>query len=222
MRVLPPVNKQTLLERANKLAGMTLQQVARQTDIIVPTEMRHAKGWAGQLLELALGANAASAPEPDFTNLGIELKTIPVDERGKPKESTYICVVQLEPKALGNWETSLVKHKLNEVLWIPLEATKTTPLALRRIGNAILWQPNEMQEKQLKEDWQEICDLIVMGELEKISSSMGKYLQIRPKASNASSLTQDKNRTGKHKSTLPRGFYLRPSFTNTIISMSNA
>lgn len=218
MNVLPPINKQELLDRANKLTGITLQQLANQMQVIVPTEMRHAKGWAGKLLELALGANAGSAPEPDFIQLGVELKTIPVDESGKPKESTYICVVQLDPKALMSWESSLVKHKLNEVLWVPVEATKTTPLSLRRIGSPVLWQANEQQEKQLQEDWQELSDMVAFGELDKISSSMGKYLQIRPKAANASSLTQDKNQTGVKKSTLPRGFYLRPSFTHSIIS----
>lgn len=217
MNVLPPVNKQELLDRINKLTGITLQQLAHQMNFEIPTEMRHAKGWTGRLLEAALGANAASAPKPDFINLGIELKTVPINQTGKPQESTYICTVQLDHKLLSSWERSLVKHKLTKVLWVPIEATKTTPLSLRRIGNSILWQPNENQERQLREDWQELSDMIAMGDLDKISSSMGKYLQIRPKASNARSLTQDKNQIGFKKLTLPRGFYLRSAFTHSII-----
>ena len=86
----PPENKETLLSNANKLAGITLQQLADRCKTSVPRSTTHAKGWTGQLLEVALGANAASKAEPDFMHLGIELKTIPLDKKGKPKESTYI------------------------------------------------------------------------------------------------------------------------------------
>ncbi len=217
-KIQAPANKQELMERANSLAGITIQQLANKMKVEVPESLIHAKGWFGNLLEQYLGAEAASSPKPDFINLGIELKTIPIDENGKPKESTYICVVQLDPVALSSWENSLVKHKLTEVLWIPFEASKTIPVSLRRIGSPILWKANVIQENQLKNDWQEMCDLIALGEIEKISSSMGNYLQVRPKAANASSLTKDKNQTGKNVLTLPRGFYLRPSFTHSIVS----
>ena len=66
------------------------------------------------------------------------------------------------------------------------------------------------QEKQLRQDWQELCDRIALGEIDKLSAAQGKYLQIRPKAANAAALTRDKNQTGAASATLPRGFYLRP------------
>jgi DNA mismatch repair protein MutH len=214
----PPVTKQQLLERAASLAGITIQQLANRMSMPVPDSMIRAKGWFGNLLELALGANAASAPEPDFVNLGIELKSIPIDANGNPKESTYICMAQLDPESLSLWETSLVKCKLTEVLWIPFEVNKDIPIALRRIGSPVLWRPDIAQEQQLKADWQELCDMIVLGNIDKISSSMGTYLQIRPKAADSSSLTKNKNQTGQNKLTLPRGFYLRSSFTRTIVT----
>ena len=218
MKILTPTNKHELMQRANGLAGITIQQLANKMQVDVPESLVHAKGWLGNLLEQYLGAEAASAPKPDFINLGIELKTIPIDENSKPKESTYICVVQLDPVALSSWENSLVKHKLTEVLWIPFEASKTIPVALRRIGTPVLWKPDSLQEQQLIKDWQELCDMIALGEIDKISSSMGTYLQIRPKAANASSLTIDKNQTEANALTLPRGFYLRSSFTRQIVS----
>jgi DNA mismatch repair protein MutH len=218
MTITPPASKFELLQRANSLAGLTIQQVANMMEVDIPESKLHSKGWFGGLLERSLGANAASAPQPDFVNLGIELKSIPINDNGKPKESTYICVVQLNQTALSTWESSLVKCKLTEVLWIPYEASTNTPIALRRIGSPVLWRPDILEETQLKQDWQELTDLIVLGDIDKISSSMGKYLQIRPKAANANSLTKDKNQTGKNNMTLPRGFYLRSSFTGSIIS----
>lgn len=217
MKTSAPSDKNELMRRASSLTGITIQQLANKLKSDVPDSLIHAKGWFGTLLEKYLGAEAASAAEPDFVDLGIELKTLPIDNKGKPKESTYVCVVQLDPNSLSSWENSLVKHKLNEVLWVPFEANKDIPVSLRRIGTPFLWQPDEIQEKQLKQDWQELSGMIVMGEIDKISSSMGSVLQIRPKAANASSLTVDKNRTS-NALTLPRGFYLRSSFTQTLIS----
>ena len=217
MNTSTPISKDELIERANSLAGITIQQLANKMQVDIPESLLHAKGWFGTLLEQYLGAEAASKAEPDFINLGIELKTIPIDENGKPKESTYICVVQLDPGSLSSWNKSLVKHKLNEVLWIPFEANKNTPIALRRIGTPVFWKPDAQQEKQLQQDWQELCDMIDMGEIDKISASMGSCLQIRPKAANANSLTIDKNQSSSAL-TLPRGFYLRSSFTQSIVS----
>ena len=221
MNVSPPLTRKELIERANAIAGITILQLANMMGKNIPESSIHTKGWFGNLLELSLGANAANAPEPDFTSLGIELKSIPINTNGKPKESTYICVTQLNPIALSSWESSLVKCKLTEVLWIPFEANKNTPIPLRRIGSPVLWKPSTTQKNQLKDDWQELCDMIVLGNIDQISSSMGKYLQIRPKAAHSKSLTRDNNQSGKNKLTLPRGFYLPPSFTDSIISHTN-
>ena len=222
MRVAPPADRQQLLKNARRLAGLTLQQLAQELRSVAPDVMTHAKGWTGRLLEAALGADAGNLAGPDFTRLGIELKTIPLGGNGKPRESTYVCVAQLEPRALQDWHGSLVRRKLTEVLWIPVEADKTIPIGLRRIGNPILWRPNAAEEAQLRQDWQELCDRIALGELDKISATQGKYLQIRPKAANAQALTRDKNQTGAAGVTLPRGFYLRASFTRVILAEHQA
>ena len=222
MRVAPPADRQQLLKNARRLAGLTLQQLAREMRSVAPDALTHAKGWTGRLLEAALGADAGNLAGPDFTRLGIELKTIPLGGNGKPRESTYVCVAQLEPAALQDWQGSLVRRKLSEVLWIPVEADKTIPIGLRRIGNPILWRPDAAEEAQLRQDWQELCDRIALGELDTVSATQGKYLQIRPKAANAQALTRDKNQTGAASATLPRGFYLRASFTRVILAAHQA
>ena len=54
-------------------------------------------------------------PEPDFQHIGVELKTLPVDQNFRPKESTYVCTVPLIRNAGAIWETSTVKLKLSRV-----------------------------------------------------------------------------------------------------------
>ena len=167
-----------------------------------------------------LGASAGNLSEPDFQLIGVELKTLPMGASGKPKESTYVCTVPLTDTAGLTWETSTVKRKLNRVLWLPVEAAPNLPLAQRRFGSAILWSPDARQEAVLRDDWQELTDMIGMGELDRISSHYGRYLQIRPKAANARALGQAYDEEGLPAATLPRGFYLRTSFTRQILEAS--
>jgi DNA mismatch repair protein MutH len=214
--VTPPLSEKILLESASEIAGKTLQQIANQQGLATPDDQLHHKGWVGQLLELSLGATAGSRPEPDFQHIGIELKTLPLNSSGSPKESTFVCAINLS-EIESHWEESLVKHKLSRVLWIPIEADPEIPLAARRIGTAILWSPDEEQESSLKRDWQELMEMIAMGELEQITAHQGEYLQVRPKAANTRALTKGTDSEGEKILTLPRGFYLRTSLTRQIL-----
>lgn len=211
-----PRSEEQLLERAAALAGRSLGQVAARFGLTIPADSRQRKGWTGQLMELCLGADAASLPQPDFQEIGVELKTIPINALGRPKESTYVCMAHLVEDA-GTWETSLVRRKLQRVLWMPVEAAPAIPIASRRVGSAFLWSPSVIQESMLRSDWEELTEMIALGELDNISSRHGRALQIRPKAANARALTRAFNSDGAPAATLPRGFYLRTSFTAAIL-----
>jgi DNA mismatch repair protein MutH len=220
MKVLPPDSEIVLMERAAAMAGKTLQQLANLRQTVLPEVLTGAKGLIGELLEDYLGANAGSLPEPDFRKIGVELKTLPIGQNGKPRESTFVCTVSLLPGDSPCWKDSLVKRKLSRVLWVPIEADAAIPLSQRRIGTAILWSPNQAQEKILHQDWDELMNMVMMGQLDKITARYGKYLQIRPKALNARSLRPGINADGEIIKTLPRGFYLRTSFTASILKKS--
>lgn len=218
----PPKSEKELLTRARQLAGLTLADLATKFNQAIPKDTLHAKGWIGQLVETTLGATASSLAEPDFQLIGIELKTLPLTNSGKPKESTYVCTVPLTNLHEQEWATCWLKRKLQRVLWLPLEADKRIPLAERHIGNAILWTPSEAEARQLQQDWEELMELVCLGKLDQITSHMGRYLQIRPKGANAKSLTTTLDEEGNTIQTLPRGFYLRPEFTQKIIQANYA
>ena len=222
MRMSPPLSEHELLERAADIAGKTLQYIANLQNISLPDRLTSAKGQVGEMLEYFLGASAGTLPEADFLEIGVELKTIPVNRHGRPKESTFICTVNLLPNQQPDWATSTVKKKLSRVLWVPIEADASIPLPQRRIGTAILWSPDQEQEKILRQDWEELTGMIHMGELDQITARYGKYLQIRPKAMNARSLQTGIDAEGNISKTLPRGFYLRTVFTRQILGNHHA
>lgn len=218
----PPQSEEELLTRARLLAGLTLSELAIKYNQDIPKDTRHAKGWIGQLIEMTLGATASSLAEPDFQLIGIELKTLPLTASGKPKESTYVCTVPLTNLHEQNWQNTWLRRKLQRVLWLPIEADKAIPLAERHIGSAILWSPNKSEYEQLQQDWEELMELVCLGKLDQISSHMGHVLQIRPKGANAKSLTTTLDEDGNTIQTLPRGFYLRPEFTQRILQENYA
>ena len=219
MRQNSPKSELELFDRAKSIAGQTLAQLAKLSNQPIPDSTKNSKGWVGNLLEDVLGATASTSPEPDFIELGIELKSIPISSNGKPRESTYVCVVQLKAEAQSSWEKSLVYKKLSHVLWIPYETDANIPFAARHIGNPILWKPDKDQLFAIKRDWQEFSDKICLGKLHEITAEAGQCLQIRPKAAHSSIITKDTNQTDNQQlDTLPRGYYLRSSFTEQILN----
>ncbi len=78
-RPAAPTSEADLWQRAMALAGYNLQQLASMAGLPIPPDLRRDKGWIGQLIEWHLGASAGSKPEQDLPELGIELKTLPID-----------------------------------------------------------------------------------------------------------------------------------------------
>lgn len=214
----PPSDTKELLERCSRIAGLTLGQLAEHYQLQLPANLQREKGTVGQLLELVLGASSGSKAQPDFPHLGIELKTLPVDRFGKPLESTYVCVAPLTDVAGMQWHESWVCRKLSQVLFVPVLAERSIPLAERQIGTAFLWSPDPEQQALLQQDWEELMELIVLGGIDQIKGAHGKVLQLRPKAANSKALTSAIGAHGEPIQTLPRGFYLKASFTAALLA----
>lgn len=213
-----PTTSDELLARTAKLSGMTLAELAIMHHQKLPDSLKQAKGFIGQLIELSLGATAGSQPEPDFPHLGIELKTIPINSKGEPCETTYVCTApHTLPAQIEYWENSRVKQKLSQVLWVPIEADPSIPLPKRHIGTAILWHLDSTTEKILRQDWEELTYMLHLGKTTRLSAKIGTYLHLRPKAAHSRVLTQGIGEEGEPLLINPRGFYLRTAFTQKIL-----
>ncbi len=215
--ITPPESIAELLSRGREIAGITLGELADRLGDAVPDDQRRAKGWVGQQVEAYLGASAASLAEPDFQSIGVELKTLPLGRNGQPRETTYVCTVPLIDNSGITWKNSWVRGKLQRVFWLPLEADPEIPLSQRRIGSALLWDLEPDLENILRADWEELMEMVCLGQLGRITARHGTYLQIRPKAASSRSLCWAIGESGERIRTNPRGFYLRTSFTREIL-----
>ena len=211
------VTEKALMEKAYNLAGLTLGEIAKDAGIVVPHDLVRNKGWIGLLIERVLGAYAGSRPEPDFPHLGIELKTLPINEYAKPLETTFVSVAPLTNLVGSTWQNCYVRKKLAKVLWVPIISPKGISISERIVGSPFLWSPSIEEEAMLAEDWQELTDMIVLGEVENIQGKHGQVMQLRPKAANSKARTQAFDKHGKPFMTLPRGFYLKINFTHHLL-----
>ena len=214
---LPPSDETALLERCREIEGLSFAALAARLCVPVPTDALRRKGWVGGVIERALGTTAGTAAKPDFHHLGIELKTLPVGARGTPLESTFVTSINLLTIHKEVWETSQCYSKLRRVLWLPIEADKSILFPHRRIGRGFLWSADEKVTSILSKDWHDLSFMLGRGRLADVDARMGTYLQVRPKAANARSLCYGFDEEGHKILTLPRGFYLRPSFTEKMM-----
>lgn len=212
-----PETETALLQRAQSLSGLTLGEIAQQVNVAVPKDLSKDKGWAGLLLEHVLGATAGSKPEPDFPTLGIELKSLPINRLGKPLETTFVSVAPLTGLVGARWDNCHVKHKLSRVLWVPIVAERDIAVVDRVVATPFIWSPSLEEEQLLANDWQELTDMIVLGEVENIHGKHGQVMQLRPKAANSKVKTAAFDQHGNAFQTLPRGFYLKIPFTHSLI-----
>lgn len=200
---MQPQSEEILMLRTQRICGMTIGELAHALQIKVPTEMKWAKGFAGQLIEIALGASAGSNPVQDFPVLGIELKTIPIKFNGTPAETTHVCT--LHPNSCGQtFENSNFLNKIKKVLWLPIEGEKTIALKDRHIGEGFIWEITPQDYEVLKIDWEEIMEFVRLGKMNELNAKVGTWMQVRP--------------AGFINGQKQFGFYLRKEFTTRILN----
>ncbi|MDB4943893.1 MAG: mismatch repair endonuclease MutH [Labilithrix sp.] len=208
---------EALLERARSLVGRSVGEIAAALGVSSQGEAVRTKGTPGAILELALGATGGSTKVHDFPELGVELKTIPVDRRGVPVESTYVCTLSLADAETQEWEDSWVRAKLRRVLFVPLVAGDGEPWPERRVAVPVLWRPTPAQEAVLRGDFDDVVGLIGVGRIEELTAHRGVWMQVRPKAAHGRVRTVAFGADGEAIATVPRGFYLRTRCTGAIL-----
>lgn len=212
-----PVDFQTLVARSRAVTGRSVAELARSNGYRVPGNLSQHKGFVGQLIEVALGADAGSESRPDFTHLGIELKTLPVRDDGTPLESTFVCKAVIDGTESFDFKSTPLWHKLERVMFFPVQGDRAIPLAERRFGTPFLWEPSGHDEHLLEADWRELSDRIRRGQLESITARDGAILQLRPKAIDSHERACGLGAEGWLVPMPPRGWYLRRTFTASLV-----
>jgi DNA mismatch repair protein MutH len=205
----------TILEFASGIQGH------RPCEYGLASRMRTAgKGNYGCLIEHVFGLNCDNRPEPDFRSAAIELKSTKLELLGsqwKVGERTSLHMIDFEAVAREVWPTATVRAKLSRLLfcfyrWLPEVEPVVWP-----VDRVLLWEPDELQWRYLREDWELIQSRCAKGEAHLLSESDTRVLGAATKA--ATGIVRRKQAAGGPPAR-PRVFALKQPFVRAIYDVA--
>ena len=213
-----PQTMAELEQRLHLIMGRSIGELTQLSKLNVAAYAT-AKGFAGQLVELFLGAHAHNQSGPDFTKLGIELKTVPVGFDLMPQEHTFICAADLAPRHMIPFAQSALFHKMQHMLFVMLLAPRNAGLSMgeRRILGYFFFDLTGEHRQQVETDYNEMQELLLSHQFDQLTSSLGNVLQLRPRGLPGKDVVAVHDEEGQLIYTKTRGYYLRSSFTRTLL-----
>lgn len=201
--------------------GKTIGQIKEELNI---ERNRMVKGASGLIVENLLGIRNNNIDEPDIPEIGCEVKVLPLqlnrDGSIKAKEPTAIQIINYFEVANETWETAKVRRKISLTFWIVyLAKVNGKPLHQNdyTIVDYFLDAPNDITNGVFKKDWEEIQDFIIKGLGDKLSCSMGTYLEPKTKGANNQDKTVAPDGHGGTTMVRRRAFYYKKNYTNSMI-----
>lgn len=182
------------------------------------------KGASGLIVENLLKLKNNNTADADIPEIACEVKVLPIQKNKngeiKVKEPTQIQMINYFEVASENWETAKVRKKINLTFWIVYLA-KDSSKALHqndyKIIDYFIDHPNEDKIIIFKKDWEAIQNFIIRGLADKLSCSMGTYLEPKTKGKNNQDKTDAPDGNGGKIRARRRAFYYKKNYTNSQI-----
>ena len=178
------------------------------------------KGAIGQIIEReGFGMANNNEARPDFGNLGIELKVLPLKRTSKKeltvKERTKVCSINYVKLIDEVWDSSHAKNKLNEILFVFYEYDPKDPKNSAILDHTFFKLENS-DEPLIRSDWERTRSLVEKGLAHELSESQNVILA----ASRAGTGGLDESKwdiqPNKEIRARKRAFSLKPSFTKVL------
>jgi DNA mismatch repair protein MutH len=180
------------------------------------------KGAIGQIIEReGFGMANNNEARPDFDNLGIELKVLPLKRTSKKelavKERTKVCSINYIKLVDEVWDSSHAKNKLNEILFVFYEYDAKEPLNSIILDHTFFQLENN-DEPLIRSDWERTRSLVEQGLAHELSESQNVVLAAS--RAGAGGLDESKWDIQPNKQfserARKRAFSLKPSFTKVL------
>lgn len=202
---------------ANK--GKTIDDIYK--NIIGENHAHYKKGASGLIIENLLGLENNGSPMADLADLKVEIKVLPIQLHNlKVKEPTQIKMINFMEVAKETWETAKIRDKIETIFWIVYgvprnkETKKNESQDKYVLLDWFIDAPNSEKQKIFKEDWELIQSYIVKGDGDKLSCSMGTYIEPKTKGKNNKDLTDAPDGKGGVTKVRRRAFYFKKNYTN--------
>ena len=222
-------DEKSVLEYANKLVSKSFYDILANNlggkeleDKIKEFSNPKRKGGLGNLLEeYYFGYKPNSSSNPDFKNLGIELKLTPYEfNRGfKAGERLVITMIPNDKELSIDFETSELKNKIAKMLTIWYLRNKNDKIN-QKINYVYLYDLyNKALSKDLeiiKKDYTKIVQKIIEGKAHELSEGDTLYLGACTKGASASKSLQPQFYNPKIKAKR-RAFSLKQSYMSYLL-----
>lgn len=210
-----------LFDIIGRSKGKTIGQLKAELGI---ERDKMVKGASGLIVENLLGIRNNNRDEADIPEIGCEIKILPLQRNRngdiKAKEPTAIQMINYMEVSRETWETARLRSKINLTFWVAYLAKKDG-VALNQndyvIVDYFLDHPTDVQNGVFRQDWEEIRRYIVEGRANRLSCSMGVYLEPKTKGANNRDKTQAPDGRGGTLMARRRAFYYKKHYTNTAI-----
>lgn len=215
-------NLQPLFNIIKNVKGKTIRQI--KEELFISDKCKMKKGASGLIVENLLGIENNNRDEADLPDIGCEIKILPLqlNRNGdiKAKEPTAIQMINYCQVAKEIWETAKLRTKINITFWVVYLA-KENGKALNQddyiIVDYFLDHPTATQLEVFKKDWEEIQQYIIKGDADKLSCSMGVFIEPKTKGANNQDKTDAPDGKGGLIKVRRRAFYYKKNYTNTQI-----
>lgn len=202
--------------------GKTIGEI--KESLFIGDKCKMKKGASGLIVENLLGIENNSRPEADLVQIGCEIKILPLQKNRdgsiKAKEPTAIQMINYCEVAKETWETAKIRSKINLTFWVVYlakENGKSKPQDDYVIVDYFLDHPSDVTNGVFKTDWEEIQSYIKRGDADRLSCSMGTYLEPKTKGKNSQDKTDALDGNGGITRARRRAFYYKKNYTNTQI-----
>ncbi|MBO4599070.1 MAG: hypothetical protein J5676_14580 [Bacteroidaceae bacterium] len=202
--------------------GKTIRQL--KNELLIGDKCKTNKGASGLIVENLLGIENNNRDEADLPQIGCEIKILSLkknrDGSITAKEPTAIQMINYCEVAEETWETAKLRSKINLTFWVVYLA-KENGISKQQddyvIVDYFLDHPSDIQNYVFKADWEEIQAYIRRGDADKLSCSMGTYLEPKTKGINNKDMTIAPDGRGGLIYARRRAFYYKKYYTNTQI-----
>lgn len=208
-----PSDKDSIVRYAERLEGHSLREMTQpNTEIEAPKSGN--KGSLGQAVEYYyFQYEPNSNQEPDFPEVGMELKTTPI-KRNKnktisAKERLVITMINYCDVVEEEWETSTCREKMDNVLLISYLHEPEKNIFDYEIEFVGIQDFPENDLNVIRDDWNTIVDKIRDGRAHELSGGDTHYLEACTKGSSSAQLQQQPYSDIKAKT---RAFALKSSY----------
>lgn len=170
-------SKEELLNKAKECIGIPFKEIQKNP---VFSNSKNKGGIGNMIQECWFGRPVNSFPEPDFNEIGVELKVTPFlytkTKKVVAKERLVLNIINYMEEYKTTFETSHFWLKNKSILLMHYEYIKGLSKDNFKIMSAILFEYPEEDLIIIKQDWEKIIQKIKEGKAHELSEGDTLYL----------------------------------------------